>query len=180
MKNSLKNFFIPLEKINPVRNKFIAGQTNFSRRSLPYKADGGFSLEANPPLAEILPPAQTVKKQSSLTGFIFWLPVIVYCGIIFAISSMSKPLPAGIEISRFDKLLHAVEYGILCFLIIRALRGAVMGLSGIFALILAVSLATLYGVSDEFHQMVIPGRNPDIYDLLFDFIGAATVAFIKK
>lgn len=112
--------------------------------------------------------------------FIFWLPVIIYCGIIFIISSISKPIPVGIDISRFDKLLHAVEYGILCFLLIRALRNSGLRLSGTFALILAVLIATLYGVSDEFHQMFIPGRNPDVHDLLFDFIGAAVAAFIKK
>ena len=38
--------------------------------------------------------------------------------------------------------------------------------------ILAVCLATLYSVSDEFHQSFTPGRSPSIADVLIDAIGA--------
>ncbi len=111
---------------------------------------------------------------------IFWLPVIAYCVIIFAVSSMSQPLPVKVEIPFFDKFLHAVEYGILSYLLIRALTGTQAGLSRRAVLISAVLIATLYGASDEFHQMFVPGRNPDILDLLSDFVGAAIVGLIKR
>ena len=38
--------------------------------------------------------------------------------------------------------------------------------------LLALVLATLYGVTDEFHQMFVPGRTADRYDVLADGIGA--------
>ncbi|NMB82007.1 MAG: VanZ family protein [Ignavibacteria bacterium] len=38
-----------------------------------------------------------------------------------------------------------------------------------------ISLITiiLYGVFDELHQLIIPGRYCDFFDFLFDFIGGA-------
>jgi VanZ family protein len=34
-------------------------------------------------------------------------------------------------------------------------------------------LAVLYGLSDEWHQSFVPGRTPDVVDILTDAIGAA-------
>lgn len=42
--------------------------------------------------------------------------------------------------------------------------------------IYAIVIATLYGVLDEIHQHFVPGRHPDVLDVLTDFIGA--VAFV--
>ncbi|MBL7196509.1 MAG: hypothetical protein ISS47_00265 [Candidatus Omnitrophica bacterium] len=73
--------YTPLEKVHPVRNKFLTGQADFNpvrrdslsngvnRWSLPLKADGGFQPEADPPLAEKPMLAQAVRERSSLTGY---------------------------------------------------------------------------------------------------------------
>ena len=111
---------------------------------------------------------------------IFWLPVIIYCVIIFTVSSMPQPLPVEIEIPYLDKFLHAVEYGILSFLLIRALRGTQIKLAKSSLIITAVVIATLYAATDEFHQMFVPGRYPDIFDLLSDFVGALIVGFMRR
>ena len=37
---------------------------------------------------------------------------------------------------------------------------------------LATSIASLYGISDEFHQSFVPGRTPDVVDWLADTSGA--------
>lgn len=37
----------------------------------------------------------------------------------------------------------------------------------------AILLATLYGVTDEFHQLFVPGRSADRYDVLADCLGAS-------
>jgi len=111
---------------------------------------------------------------------IFWLPVTGYCAIIFTLSSMAQPLPAGIEIPYFDKLLHAVEYGVLSYLLIRAMRGTGIKLAKRTLIITAVAMATLYAATDEFHQMFVPGRYPDVFDLLSDFVGALIVGFIRR
>ncbi len=44
--------------------------------------------------------------------------------------------------------------------------------------VIAIVLATLYGVSDEFHQLFVPGRSADRYDVLADCIGATMGAAI--
>jgi VanZ family protein len=40
-------------------------------------------------------------------------------------------------------------------------------------------LSLLYGISDELHQGLTPGRTPDVMDLVADTLGAALgVAFV--
>jgi VanZ family protein len=93
---------------------------------------------------------------------------------------MPQPLPVGIEIPYLDKFLHALEYGILSYLLIRALRQTQTRLVKGALIMTAVALATLYAATDEFHQIFVPGRSPDIFDLLADFTGAAITGFIKR
>jgi VanZ family protein len=38
----------------------------------------------------------------------------------------------------------------------------------------AFAVAILYGLSDEWHQSFVPGRTPDVWDLVVDAIGALT------
>ena len=42
----------------------------------------------------------------------------------------------------------------------------------------ATVLATLYGVSDEIHQMFVPPRTPDWQDVCADALGAMTGAVV--
>jgi hypothetical protein len=44
----------------------------------------------------------------------------------------------------------------------------------------AVVLAVLYGISDEFHQSLVPGREPSTLDVLVDGVGALTGAMVAK
>ncbi|MFA5094187.1 MAG: VanZ family protein [Candidatus Omnitrophota bacterium] len=92
---------------------------------------------------------------------------------------MEHPLPET-QIPQLDKLLHAVEFGALCFLLIRALKGSFTGLSGFRLLAFAVILTTIYGATDEIHQLFVPGRVSSFIDLFFDFLGALAVGFLKR
>lgn len=42
----------------------------------------------------------------------------------------------------------------------------------------AIGIATAYGVLDEIHQHFVPGRHPDVLDVLTDFVGAAVFVVI--
>lgn len=96
-----------------------------------------------------------------------------YAGLIFFLSSQSTlPVPEGIW--NFDKAIHCAEYGGFAFLIARALRPHAR------AAVIAVILATLYGVSDELHQSFVPGRSSDVFDVLADGVGAALGALIFR
>lgn len=62
---------------------------------------------------------------------------------------------------------HVFMYGALALLLRWALGDGGRGLA------LAFGLALLYGISDELHQSFVPGRVPDILDLVSDGLGAA-------
>jgi VanZ family protein len=102
--------------------------------------------------------------------------VIAYMVLIFIASSIPdvKTLPGGVS----DKTVHFWVYGFLALLLFRALaHGQVVGLT-ISRAFLTVLFSMLYGVSDEFHQAFVPGRTPDIHDVMADTLGAAGVALL--
>jgi hypothetical protein len=102
---------------------------------------------------------------------LLWGPVLLQMVLIFIASSIPNlgALPGGIS----DKSGHALGYGILGAVLLRALAGGrLRGVTWMRAAA-AVALATLYGVSDEFHQAFVPGRTPDRFDVLADGLGAA-------
>jgi VanZ family protein len=98
-----------------------------------------------------------------------WLPPLIYMGIIFHFSSESNPLPE-VTAHVWDKVLHTLEYAGLGFLLCRALVGE--GLGRRRAVVVAVVLASLYGASDEWHQLFVPLRTADVRDWLTDNAGA--------
>ena len=99
-----------------------------------------------------------------------WAPVALYMALIFGLSSVQSPpqLPSAIG----DKGGHAMLYSGLAALIVRALAGGWRPFGGGIAAA-AVLYSTLYGVSDEFHQLFVPTRTADVNDLLADAVGAA-------
>ena len=102
----------------------------------------------------------------------YWLPVLVWAGVIYAFSSM--PMTETTEIYWQDfivkKSAHIVEYGILSALFYRALRGE--GVSKSTAGYFAILISLFYGITDELHQSLTPGRQPKARDVIFDTIGA--------
>ena len=101
----------------------------------------------------------------------YWLPFIAYCGLIFVLSSFSRPFPPAAELFS-DKLLHVVEYFVLGLLAARALFSLDVKSSHKFLFMVAFVFSTLYGLSDEFHQSFVPGRNAAIGDFVADAAGA--------
>ena len=77
-----------------------------------------------------------------------------------------------------DKLVHFAEFGLLCLLICWALSSARIGSKNIYKLILAIGIASLYGISDEFHQSFTPHRSVDVFDWLADTVGAVAAGFL--
>lgn len=73
---------------------------------------------------------------------------------------------------RHDKVLHAAEYFCLGALLLLALRQS--GLPPLRAALAAAVIATGFGISDEYHQAFVPGRQGnDPGDILADTIGAS-------
>ena len=84
-----------------------------------------------------------------------------------------------IEVLRFDKVLHALVYSVLgglCCLAARQTWSLSLGRRGV--VIVGALCALLYGVTDEFHQLFVPGRSADVYDVVADGIGGLIGAAI--
>jgi VanZ family protein len=105
-----------------------------------------------------------------------WLPVILWCLLIFYLSSIpnlrAAKNPFWDEIIR--SFTHGVFYAILYFLFFRAIN--FNRKEKIF--LLPLIFAFLYGLSDEIHQSFVPTRTFQLKDLLIDSAGVALGGFI--
>jgi VanZ family protein len=79
-----------------------------------------------------------------------------------------------------DWLSHGTVYLILCLLVCRAVAGGFPEPLSPSAAVLAVLLSSAYGVSDEWHQSFVPGRNPSAADVAKDFAGSALGALLYR
>ena len=98
-----------------------------------------------------------------------WGPVALWAGLLFSLSSRSDLGPAG----RIpDWLTHGTAYLIFAILVARARVGGLLRpLAGPTALAVVLAV-TLYGVSDEWHQSFVPGRDSSAGDVAKDAGGA--------
>jgi VanZ family protein len=44
--------------------------------------------------------------------------------------------------------------------------------------VLPVAIALLYGITDEWHQSYVPGRSPDVRDVVADTVGAVLAMLV--
>lgn len=99
-----------------------------------------------------------------------WLPPVLWMALIFVISAQpALPSAPG----RWDVLLkkttHALAYGVLTWLYLRALGGHWRDERRIR--VASAILALAYAVSDEYHQTFVPGRNGSWVDVVIDGVG---------
>jgi len=125
---------------------------------------------------------ETVVKNSSPTRsrtvswLAHWGPVIVYAAAIFTQSGHSGPdLPA---IPFADKVAHAAIYALLCVLVYRAMRNHRLGRHPIRCAVVSIVLTALYGLSDEWHQSMVPERQAEALDALANLAGAIGGAWV--
>ncbi len=110
------------------------------------------------------------------SGRLAWGLVLAYAALVFAVSSIpAKSMPGG-RLWDFDKLIHAGEYAVFAALLWMALARTTAWPPSRRAVTVFV-LAALYGISDELHQALVPGRSSSGYDVIADVVGAAVVSF---
>jgi len=106
----------------------------------------------------------------------YWLPVILYVGLIFGASSVpGRDIPTLFPGS--DKLEHMTEYALFGLLLGRAFRFTVGGERGKFWSLSTVLLGGFVGGMDELYQRFTPGRTSDIRDWVMD-VAAVTLAVL--
>lgn len=91
---------------------------------------------------------------------------------IFGLSSQSEIGPPEVI---GDKVAHLIAYGLLAALLVRALARADWRRISARVVTGAIVVATVYGAIDEWHQSFVPGRTPEVADLVADFMGACLV-----
>ena len=103
----------------------------------------------------------------------YWLPPVLWMSFIFLLSSRHRIGLSEVYMYNFIifKSLHMIEYAALFFMLFRAINKTFTNVSKKNALMIAVVLAILYGISDEVHQTFVPTREGTIRDIGIDSIG---------
>lgn len=116
-----------------------------------------------------------MKSPSLKSNLSLWLPVGIWMGIIFGLSSQPHlpSVPVLGAIVWGDKIEHAIAYAVGGWLIWRALGEMLFGWRRV---IIAILIAAAYGMSDEIHQHFIPPRAFDMLDWAADIFGSAIAA----
>jgi len=102
----------------------------------------------------------------------FWSSSAVWAGLIFYLSSIPGSRIPGLVPAEIGHFSEYLVLGVLLFLALLA------DLPPRKALVVAVVLASAYGVSDEFHQRFVVLRTPDARDWVTDTLGALAGAGI--
>ena len=121
-----------------------------------------------------------------------WLPVLLWAAIIFLFSSNPDPyryLPESwrnlVPIRQVSdsslaewigQLMHFFEYAVLSFQVIRAVCQTKPNYPKTTLLVLI--LVMLFALSDEIHQIFVPGRTFQLLDLIIDFLGIIAGIFL--
>ena len=100
----------------------------------------------------------------------YWMPVFVYIAVILVVSAQPGLAPP-VNFLNADKFYHVLEYGGLGVLLVRAFRATTLTAWPLLATLLALSLGTIIGASDEIFQAFVPGRESSIFDVLADVSG---------
>ncbi len=114
-------------------------------------------------------PRQPTSRTLASERLRLWGPVLIYCALIFVLSSVSEvpALPRGIS----DKWAHTLLYSGLGFLMARALAGGLGRPVPLRVVVIVVLFAGGYGLSDEVHQLFVPRREFDLKDMAADVAG---------
>jgi len=89
--------------------------------------------------------------------------------VIFLVSHIpgeEVDIPRSLQPIRLDFVYHIVVYFILATSICFAIKARTVG-----ANLIVILVALTYGISDELHQIFVPGRSPAIIDVMSDLVG---------
>jgi len=95
--------------------------------------------------------------------------------LLFYLSSKSD---IGVAARVPDWITHGTAYLVLGLLVARAVAGGMSRRLSTAGALTVVGLCTLYGISDEFHQSFVPGRDASAGDVAKDFAGASIAAWL--
>lgn len=114
----------------------------------------------------------------TLKKFRFWVPALIWMGIIFVFSSLPDPMPL-VEPSALKEWVgrigHFLEYAGLAFWLYFGQVDGELAEREVSIKVMLISFlgAVAYALTDEVHQIFVPGRTFQWLDLVVDAAGAA-------
>jgi len=100
--------------------------------------------------------------------------LLFYCLFLYWLSDQPS-LPAPMWFEHQDKLYHAGAYFIMGLLAWRSFKHLVS--LPIIAALFSIAFCSLYGLSDEWHQSFVVGRQSDVADWVAD-TGGSVLAIV--
>jgi len=103
----------------------------------------------------------------------FWLPVLACMVFIFYMSGVSgSDIPPLFPFQ--DVVYHFSLYSTLAFLFARALKNTLLRIGNFKLVFFSVLFTVFYGITDELHQVFVPGRCVSGSDILINSLGGIT------
>ncbi len=118
-------------------------------------------------------------KPNNLKPIFFLCLLIIGWIIATLIEASGPPLPLLGEAPHLDKVAHFLAFSGLGLLAC-ALSFRLSPTPTIPLLSVPLLMVTLFGIIDEAFQMLIPGRQADLLDLLADICGALFAIFLAN
>lgn len=115
-----------------------------------------------------------------MSYFKYKIPAILYSLLIFGISSIPQTKIPRLDILNFDKLNHLIEYTFYAMTLFLAFSTAKSEKVVIYAGLLTILTGLLFGISDEIHQIFVPGREFSMYDYAADTCGILLGIFLYR
>ena len=104
----------------------------------------------------------------------YYLPVIIWAMLILTVSSIPHLKTPDLGLKIDDKIAHFCEYFIFGLLIANMFWRVNKPFP--YIMITTSLIGTIYGILDELHQLFIPGRTTDVFDMTADALGVITAS----
>jgi len=100
--------------------------------------------------------------------------------VIFLLSAQSKlPIPETVSFPGLDKFLHACAFGSLAFTLSYWFSTDKWLGEPLKYCTIVCCIVACYGISDEIHQIFVPGRDASLYDWFADCTGAVLAVCLR-
>ncbi|MBD3223347.1 MAG: VanZ family protein [Caldithrix sp.] len=107
-----------------------------------------------------------------MRNFLMWHFPWLALMIIIWLQSAQSDLPVSVMLfPHSDKLVHFVIFGILGASILRGMKKSWPSMSFGLLLIFTLLIAGGFGITDEWHQSMVIGRDADYLDWIADLAG---------
>jgi VanZ family protein len=113
-----------------------------------------------------------------MSNFKYKIPAILYSLLIFGLSSIPQAKLPRLDLLNFDKLNHLIEYTFYAMTLFLAFSNAKSEKIIKYAGLLTVITGLLFGISDEIHQIFVPGRECSLFDYAADICGILLGVFV--